>query len=341
MNSATANQTIVRISRTIPATPHQVYRAWLDPEIISRWMAPGAYAASRVEVDERIGGRYRVWHADAGATVGGFECEILELVPDRRIVWRWGFTGPNRTEGPIYDSRLAITLRETPDGGTVLDLVHEHLDDLAAALPEVAKKVAVGWDNVLTKLSVALSSADGSSSPSCEPGETPRTKITETMQIGIVVPDLDAAVRRYVDGYGIGPWEFYQFDPGDAKVWLEHGRPARPSTRIATTMVGQVQWELIQPLDDKSIFAQFLTATGGGGGVHHIAVAATNFDETLAAEARRGNELVLNCELSGAFNGIKVAYLGTQRDLGVILEVFNGLPAAQAEAAAAPGGSDK
>jgi hypothetical protein len=42
----------------------------------------------------------------------------------------------------------------------------------------------------------------------------------------------------------------------------------------------------------------------------------------LAAEAKRGNELVLSCELSG----IKVAYLGTQRDLGMILEVFNGLP---------------
>jgi hypothetical protein len=89
-------------------------------------------------------------------------------------------------------------------------------------------------------------------------------------------------------------------------------------------MVGRVQWELIQPLDDKGIFAQFLAAKGEG--VHHVAVAAANFDETLAAEAERGNELVLSGEFSGEFSGIKVAYLGTQRDLGVILEVFNGLP---------------
>jgi methylmalonyl-CoA/ethylmalonyl-CoA epimerase len=152
---------------------------------------------------------------------------------------------------------------------------------------------------------------------------------TETMQIGILVHDLDAAVRRYVDDYGIGPWQFHEFKPGDAKVWLENGHPAKPSTRIASAMVGRVQWELIQPLDDKSIFAKFLAATGGG--VHHIAVAATNFNETLAAEAKRGNELVLSCELSGKFSGIKVAYLGTQRDLGVILEVFSGLPDANAE----------
>jgi len=147
---------------------------------------------------------------------------------------------------------------------------------------------------------------------------------TETMQIGIVVRDLDAAIRRYVEDYGIGPWQFHQFKPGDVKDWREHGQPAEPSTRIATAMVGRVQWELIQPLDDKSIFAQFLAEKGEG--VHHIAVAVADFDEMLAAEAKRGNELVLNCELSGKFTGIKVAYLGTQRDLGVILEVFNGLP---------------
>jgi hypothetical protein len=42
-----------------------------------------------------------------------------------------------------------------------------------------------------------------------------------------------------------------------------------------------------------------LLAAATGGGVHHIAVAATNFDETLAAEAKRGNDLVLSCELKG------------------------------------------
>jgi methylmalonyl-CoA/ethylmalonyl-CoA epimerase len=123
----------------------------------------------------------------------------------------------------------------------------------------------------------------------------PRPAFTETMQIGIVVRDLDAAMRRYEDDYGIGPWGVFQIKPGDVKDWRENGRPAQPCTRAATAMVGRVQWELIQPLDDKSIFAQFLAAKGEG--VHHIAVAAANFDETLAAEAKRGNELVLMAEL--------------------------------------------
>ncbi|MGI8404299.1 MAG: VOC family protein [Thermomicrobiales bacterium] len=152
---------------------------------------------------------------------------------------------------------------------------------------------------------------------------------TETMQIGIVVCDLDATLRRYVDDYGIGPWEVHQFKPGDVKDWREHGQPVEPSTRFATAMIGQVMWELIQPLDDESIYAQFLAEKGEG--IHHIAVAAPKFDETLAAAAKRGNELVLSCELSGEFNGIKVVYLGTERDLGVILEIFSGTPGAEQE----------
>ena len=38
---------------------------------------------------------------------------------------------------------------------------------------------------------------------------------TETMQLGIVVRDLEATVRRYENEYGIGPWQFAQIDAGD------------------------------------------------------------------------------------------------------------------------------
>ena len=78
-----------------------------------------------------------------------------------------------------------------------------------------------------------------------------KSVFTETMQIGIVVRDLDATMRRYVDNYGIGPWQVHQFKREDVKEWFEHGQPVEPSTRIATAMVGHMQWELIQPLDDK------------------------------------------------------------------------------------------
>lgn len=152
MTAKTQDHAAVRVERTIPATPHQVYRAWLEPELLRRWMAPGGLEVTRAEVDERPGGHFWIWQADGGAEMGGFECDLLELVPDQRIVFRWGFVGPDRARGPSYDSLLTVTLREAPDGGTVLTLVHEQLDALAAAMPQVAENVGPGWVSALGKL---------------------------------------------------------------------------------------------------------------------------------------------------------------------------------------------
>ena len=57
--------TAVRLQRTIPAPPDKVYRAWLEPELIRRWMAPAGLEVTRAEVAERVGGHYRIWHAGA------------------------------------------------------------------------------------------------------------------------------------------------------------------------------------------------------------------------------------------------------------------------------------
>src|SRR5215212_4943053 len=105
----------------------------------------------------------------------------------------------------------------------------------------------------------------------------------ETVQLGIVVRDLEATVRRYEDDYGIGPWDFARIDLGDANNYREYGRPVERSTRIA--------------------------------------IATPDFDETVA-RAKRKDGLMLRCEHSG----IDIAYLDTQRDLGVVLEVFSGMP---------------
>ncbi len=144
----TSQQTAVRIERTISAPPGRVYRAWIEPELIRRWMAPGEFRVETVDVEERVGGRYQVRHRG----VGGFVAEIVELVPDERIAWRWGFAGPEGANGPVYDSLLTVTFADAPGGATQLILVHERLDALAEALPEVARNVRPGWEDVLAKL---------------------------------------------------------------------------------------------------------------------------------------------------------------------------------------------
>jgi methylmalonyl-CoA/ethylmalonyl-CoA epimerase len=147
----------------------------------------------------------------------------------------------------------------------------------------------------------------------------------ETVQLGIVVRDLEATVRRYEDDYGIGPWEFAQIDLGEANNYREYGRPVERSNRIAIATVGRVMWELIEPLDEEGIYARFLAEKGEG--VHHIALATPSFEGAVAEQAERGNDLVL----SGTYSGIDLAYLPTDRDLGVITEIFSGMPGAERE----------
>jgi methylmalonyl-CoA/ethylmalonyl-CoA epimerase len=146
----------------------------------------------------------------------------------------------------------------------------------------------------------------------------------ETMQLGIVVRDLEATVRRYEDGYGIGPWRFDRIDLGAANDYREYGELVERSNCIAIAMVGRVMWELIEPLDEDGIYARFLAEKGEG--VHHVAVATPNFDET-AARAERKDGVMLSCKHSG----VDIAYLDTLRDLGAIIEIFSGTPGAERE----------
>lgn len=157
----TSQHPAVHLERIIPASPSEVYDAWLDPDTLLLWLAPGGIQISKAEVERCVGGHYRIWHTAEGSSVGGFECEITELVPNQRIVFRWGFVGPERANGPVFDSLLTINLEQAPDGQTHLTLSHERLDTLAAALPHVAEQVSSGWESVLTKLAVMFNNRQG------------------------------------------------------------------------------------------------------------------------------------------------------------------------------------
>jgi uncharacterized protein YndB with AHSA1/START domain len=147
--------TAVHVRRTIAATPDRVYRAWLDPQLMVRWFAPGGFAVRRAEVDERVGGRVRIWHADgAGNDVGGAEAEIVELVPGERIVLRWQFVGPDRATDPALATRLTITFAAVP-GGTRLDLTHDRLDGVRDRSPHIAEQVRPGWESAIDALVAA------------------------------------------------------------------------------------------------------------------------------------------------------------------------------------------
>jgi catechol 2,3-dioxygenase-like lactoylglutathione lyase family enzyme len=143
---------------------------------------------------------------------------------------------------------------------------------------------------------------------------------TGTLQVAVVVPDLDVAMKTYVEDYGIGPWDIYEFHPGNVSGMHEGGSHVERSWRLAIAMVGDVQWELVEPQKDDSVYARFLAEHGPG--VHHVGVAVSDFERTLAELSARGQEVLLG----GTYNGVTFAYLSTDRDLGVVTEIFDGAP---------------
>lgn len=146
----------VESTRIIHAPPATVYRAWLDEDLVCQWLAPGDSRVLKVEIDERIGGRYRIYQGDDEGVTGGFDAKILEMEPGKRLVFDWGFVGPDHHKGPKFDSRLTLEFAPAPGGATKLRLLHEKLDDLYAAMPEAAELVGVGWEDVLKKLDDTL-----------------------------------------------------------------------------------------------------------------------------------------------------------------------------------------
>ena len=141
---------------------------------------------------------------------------------------------------------------------------------------------------------------------------------TETMQVSIVVSDLDASLKTFVEDYGIGPWEIYEFNPDTMTEMLgRRGEETSYRFKIAVTMVGSVQWELVQPLEDRGIFADFLREHGPG--LHHVAVGGRPYAETIAAMEGNGRELLQG----GIYNGVRFAYMTTDDDLGTLTEIFD------------------
>jgi hypothetical protein len=149
---------------------------------------------------------------------------------------------------------------------------------------------------------------------------TRKAELTETGQIGMVVRDLEATIKRYVDDFGIGPWTIFEVGPENAPNLQHEGKPLEGRCRSAAAMVGSVMWELTQPLDDKGIFARFLREKGEG--VHHIAVHTADYHGLVGEFEKRGDTF----PLSGSFAGVDVAYLPTQESHGILLEVFSGMP---------------
>ena len=110
----------ILITREFDAPRHLVYKAWTTPELVGRWWTAKRGEATVMEIDLRVGGKWRyVMVADGGMEVG-FHGEYREIVPNERIVSTEVFEG-----APDAESVNLLTLTET-DGRTRLEILVQH-----------------------------------------------------------------------------------------------------------------------------------------------------------------------------------------------------------------------
>lgn len=139
MSAQVQTREVVRVSKLLAATPEEVFDAWTDPESLAIWFLPGPVRVGPVEIDLRVGGRYRI--VVTGESQHEMSGEYLEIARPNRLVFTWYSAGTGGAE-------TLVTIEfEARGSRTELILTHEQLPDRQAAAQHES-----GWSNILDAL---------------------------------------------------------------------------------------------------------------------------------------------------------------------------------------------
>ena len=135
----------------------------------------------------------------------------------------------------------------------------------------------------------------------------------EINQIGIVVKDIEKAMKHLSSLWNVGSFQFVALDVPDA---ILHGKQMPLKAKLAFAQAGAVQLELIEPGEGESIYWEFLHVKGEG--VHHFGLLVSDIENALAKFKKRGIEVLQ----SGDTSNVSFAYMDTESIAGVILELL-------------------
>jgi len=135
-------------------------------------------------------------------------------------------------------------------------------------------------------------------------------------QNSYVVPDIGAALRRWTQALGVGP--FYLYEHLDLGPVTYRGRPATLDASFALAQAGDIEIELIEQHNDgpsayRDVFAP------GEGGFHHVGAWVDDFDAAFDHYKQLGYVAVTT---GGAPDiGGRFAYMDARADLGIMVEL--------------------
>lgn len=133
----------IQLHRVLRSTPERVYRAFLDPDAMAKWLPPNGFTGKVHQMDARVGGSYKMSFTNfTSGKTHSFGGEYLELVPNERLRYVDRFSDPNLPG----EMRVTVALRKVMVG-TEIHITQEGVPDVIPA-----EACYLGWQESLMLL---------------------------------------------------------------------------------------------------------------------------------------------------------------------------------------------
>jgi uncharacterized protein YndB with AHSA1/START domain len=137
----------VRFHRVLKAPPEKVYRAFLDPDAMAKWISPFGFTAKVHHMDPRVGGTFKMsftnFTTQQSHSFGG---EYLELVPNEKLHYTDKFDDPN-LPGVL---KVTVILKKV-SVGTDVSITQEGIPDVIPV-----EMCYLGWQESLIQLAMLV-----------------------------------------------------------------------------------------------------------------------------------------------------------------------------------------
>ena len=142
-------------------------------------------------------------------------------------------------------------------------------------------------------------------------------QLKRLVQIGIVVADRARTTQALTSLFGIGPFRFVEWPDRAESKYYYRGVEEQVRIRQAFVQLGDVEVELIEPLEGRSGYQDFLDQTGGG--IHHVLFEVSDIDPVIQELAQSGVTVLQSG--TGIRPGTRWALLDTRELLGFLVEL--------------------
>jgi uncharacterized protein YndB with AHSA1/START domain len=137
----------VKLHRVFTAKPERVYKAFIDPDAMAKWLPPNGFTGKVHEMDARVGGSYKMSFTNfSTGNSHSFGGEFVELVPNEKLSYTDKFDDPN-----LPGEMMTTVSIKAVSVGTEVSIVQEGIPD---AIPVEA--CYLGWQESLNLLKLLV-----------------------------------------------------------------------------------------------------------------------------------------------------------------------------------------